>query len=135
MYSSLYNLCNSRTHIPRVITTNTHFLKPHALVYGEEERTQCSRLDFAPEMWGAGAWEFLFTVAKAYDPHPSYTQRLQMRRFLESLTYCLPCKKCRCNFSDEVLELEESDLDSPEKVRSWLEKLRIRISKRKKEDE
>lgn len=134
MYSNLYNLCNYSATIPRVITTNTHFLKPESTIY-DERMVQISRPDFAPSTWGAGAWDFLFTVARAYPNNPSYSEKLKMRRFLESLDYCLPCSKCRTNFACEVGKLEEKNLVNSNSVVKWLELLRARIRKRKNAQE
>ncbi len=133
MYSNMYNLCNSNAARPRVITTNTHFINPASNIYATSVfRTQ--RPNYNPGMWGPGAWDFLFTVAKSYPNNPSYSEKLKMRRFLESMDYCLPCKKCRNNFACEIGFLTEGDLTNSQTVINWLNKLRERIKQRKNEE-
>ena len=130
MYSNLYRLCNYSDNRPRVITTNTHFISPSSSIY-DERSVNVSRPNFAPSAWGPGAWDFLFTVAKAYPDSPSYSEKLKMRRFLESLDYCLPCEKCRDNFACEVGKLEDRDLQNSRSVILWLKDLRMKIRERK----
>jgi hypothetical protein len=88
------------------------------------------RVNFNPRFWGPDAWKFLFSVARGYSARPTYSERTQMRRFLSSLTHCLPCEKCRDNFCSEVLFLESEDLVSPASVEKWLEALRKKIAAR-----
>ena len=130
MYSSLYRLCQYESQSPRVVTTNRHFLDPENQIYCPFSR-ESRRIDFAPEKWGPDAWNFLFTVAAGYSLKPTYSEKIEMRRFLESLRGTLPCSRCRSNFSREVVRLNDEDLASPKTVKTWLENLRVRIKKRK----
>ena len=131
MYSRLNDLCHYDRHHPKTIMSNKHFLSPHNPVYGEREIIIEKRQNFLPNYWGPDAWRFLDTVAKGYSKNPSYTDRLQMRRFLESLTHTLPCSECRDNFCREIILIEEDDLNSPQSIGIWLNKLRKKISDRK----
>ena len=131
MYSRLNDLCHYERHHPETIVSNRHFLKPNNPIYGETEIVIEPRQNFLPDFWGPDAWRFLDTVAKGYSKVPTYSERLQMRRFLESLTYCLPCKNCRDNFCKEVVLIEDDDLVSPDAVSRWLKNLRRKIAERK----
>ena len=131
MYSRLNDLCHYERHHPETIVSNRHFLKPNNPIYGETEIVIEPRQNFLPDFWGPDAWRFLDTVAKGYSKVPTYSERLQMRRFLESLTYCLPCKNCRDNFCKEVVLIEDDDLASPDAVSRWLKNLRRKIAERK----
>jgi hypothetical protein len=130
MYAQLDNLCHYTMRRPTTIISNRHFLKPSNPIYGDTQMATPDRVNFNPGYWGADAWKFLFSVARGYSAHPTYSERTQMRRFLSSLTHCLPCEKCRDNFCSEVLLLENKDLVSPASVEKWLESLRKKISDR-----
>lgn len=133
MYAQLDNLCHYTMRRPTTIVSNRHFLKPSNPIYGDTQMAIPDRVNFNPRYWGADAWKFLFSVARGYSAHPTYSERTQMRRFLSSLTHCLPCEKCRDNFCSEVLLLESEDLVSPESVEKWLEALRKKIASRNHE--
>ena len=132
MYSRLNDLCHYERHHPETIVSNRHFLKPTNPIYGETEVVIEPRQNFLPDFWGPDAWRFLDTVAKGYSKAPVYSERLQMRRFLESLTHCLPCKNCRDNLCREVILIEDDDLVSPDAVSRWLKNLRRKIAERKR---
>ena len=133
MYTNLHDLCkyNNNRQINQAILSNRHFLRPENSIYREAYEIPQRRVNFLPSFWGPDSWKFLETVAKGYSKDPTYSERLAMRRFLESLQCNLPCSKCRGNFSGEVEMLEDTDLNSPESVLEWLENLKNRISSRK----
>jgi len=130
MYAQLDNLCHYTMRRPTTIVSNRHFLKPSNPIYGDNQMAIPDRVNFNPGFWGPDAWKFLFSVARGYSAHPTYSERTQMRRFLSSLTHCLPCEKCRDNFCSEVLLLKNEDLVSPASVEKWLESLRKKIAVR-----
>ncbi len=133
MYANLHNLCreNPNSEFRRAaITSNRHFLAPNNSIYRDVIFSE-PRQNFLPEFWGPDAWTFLETVAKGYSKHPTWWERTQMRRFLETLRMTLPCQKCRGNFCNEIDNLEDSDLESPESVQNWLSRVRERIRRRK----
>lgn len=134
MYSNLYRLCQYNSQLPSVVTSNRHFLKPGNQIYCNSENNLTSRINFAPESWGSSGWEFLFAAADGYSKNPTYSEKLQMRRLLESLQSILPCEKCRDNFSTEVLNLTDGDLKNNKTVRKWLEDLRVLIKRRNKDE-
>ena len=136
MYANLHNLCRENPHSGfrrAAITSNRHFLSPNNSIYRDVIVNE-PRKNFLPEFWGPDAWKFLETVAKGYSKHPTWWERTQMRRFLESLRMALPCHRCRGNFCNEVESLEDSDLESPKSVQTWLLKIRekIRLTKNDK---
>ena len=133
MYSNLYRLCQYNSHLPPVITSNRHFLNPGNPIYCPSNIIS-SRINFAPKSWGSAAWDFLFAMADGYSKHPTYSEKLQMRRFLESLQSTLPCEKCRDNYSVEILNLTDANLSNNKTVRAWLENLRVLIRKKKEDD-
>ena len=130
MYAQLDNLCHYTMRRPTTIVSNRHFLKPSNPIYGDNQMVIPDRVNFNPGFWGPDAWKFLFSVARGYSARPTYSERTQMRRFLSSLTHCLPCEKCRDNFCSEVLLLESEDLVSPASVEKWLVELREKIAAR-----
>ena len=134
MYASLHNLCHYESNPTRAIVSNRHFLQPSNSIYAESYIIPPPRTNFLPSFWGPDSWKFLETVAKGYSKNPTYSEKLAMRRFLESLRQCLPCQKCRGNFCKEVETLEDADLKSPEAVFSWLNALRTRISAKKRKN-
>ena len=54
--------------------------------------------------WGPSGWRLLHSVAHSYDP-TTPKARQQMRKFLKSLPYILPCKFCRSSLSTYYTEL------------------------------
>jgi len=133
MYANLHNLCRENPHSEfsrAAITSNRHFLSPNNTIYNDVIYAE-PRQNFLPEYWGPDAWRFLETVASGYSKNPTWWERTQMRRFLETLRMTLPCEKCRSNFCGEIDELEDSDLQSPESVQSWLSKVREKIRRNK----
>ena len=132
MYANLNNLCHYNLHRPKTIMSNRHFLKPNNSIYKENKNYIIpARKNFSPGEWGPGSWIFLESAAKAYPENPTYSQKIKMRRFLESLTECLPCGKCRNNFCKEVTTLEDKDLQSPRTVLRWLMILKRKIADKK----
>ena len=131
MYSNIDNLCKAQTP---AITSNRHFLPQDSLIYSTHEVVTTDRTNFLPNFWGPDAWRFLETVARGYSPQPTYEEKLKMRRFLDSLTYCLPCKKCRNNFCGEIETLTDNDLSCPKNVLSWLQNLRQKIAESKQKE-
>lgn len=132
MYANLHDLCKyNNRQIDQAILSNRHFLRPGNSIYREEYEVHPQRVNFLPSFWGPDSWKFLETVARGYSKDPTYSERLAMRRFLESLQCNLPCAKCRNNFTGEVETLKDTDLNSPESVLEWLKNLRNRISIRK----
>ena len=116
MYANLDNLCHYTMRTPSTLVSNRHFLKPGNTIYQEKGNSIPERVNLAPGFWGPDSWKFLFSVARGYSNYPTYSERMQMRRFLESLTHCLPCELCRNNFCTEVTLLENEDLMSSNSV-------------------
>jgi hypothetical protein len=131
MYSNIDKLCKEQTP---AITSNRHFLPHDSLVYSVQEVVSNDRTNFLPNFWGPHAWTFLETVARGYNTNPSYEERLKMRRFLDSLTHCLPCKKCRNNYCTEVETITDEVLSCPKNVLTWLQNLRQKISTKKQQE-
>jgi len=51
-------------------------------------------------IWGPGMWHFLHTMSFNYPEHPTKDDVQHYKDFIISITYILPCGKCRDNYKD-----------------------------------
>lgn len=114
------------------ILSNRHFLRPPFIGYRAPKNifTSQPRFGINPQEWGPNAWEFLYSVAKGYPIIAGVKDKVQMRNFLQSLQFALPCHDCRNNFATELKRLTDDDLSSADKLNKWLTKVRNTISER-----
>lgn len=130
-YSSSYSQLHYGPNA--AVLSNRHFLSPPWVGYKAPPVLPIDghRFGVNPNEWGPNAWEFLFSVARGYPESPGVRDRHQMRLFLRSLRYALPCKDCRYNFKNEVLKLSDDDLQSSTHLYEWLSQLRDKIKEKK----
>jgi hypothetical protein len=77
------------------------------------------------KFWGPPGWKLLHTMTLAYEP----SRALQMREFLLTLPYVLPCKFCRCSLTDYYRELDyEPALKSRSALIRWLWKIHSMVN-------
>lgn len=68
--------------------------------------------------WGPPGWKLLHLVTFTYDPK---SQKLKMRKFLQSLPFILPCKFCRASLTDYYTKLPYTPaLSSRAKLTKWM---------------
>ena len=81
--------------------------------------------------WGPSGWVFLHTLTFIYPESPSYTDKVKMQNFMNSISYILPCKYCRISFTKYSNSLPITDyLDSRTKVIEWLYKIHNKVNKK-----
>ena len=80
------------------------------------------RQSFEPKIWGPHAWFFLETCVMAYPENPKEEDKEQMRKFLLSLGFVIPCEKCRENYSDHLKKhpLTEEILSDRSELFKWI---------------
>lgn len=78
-----------------------------------------------PEIWGEHAWIFLHSITLAYPKYPTKDDKENMKNFIYSLQFILPCNKCKKNFSDHLIKypLTDTILSSKETLVKWLHNL------------
>ena len=81
--------------------------------------------------WGPSGWEFLHILTFIYPENPSFSDKIKIREFMNSLCFILPCKYCRLSFSKYTNSLPIDDyLDSREKMIEWLYKIHNKVNKK-----
>lgn len=81
--------------------------------------------------WGSSGWTFLHTLTFIYPEHPSYSDKVKMENFMNSISYILPCKYCRNSFSKYIKSLPINEfLDNREKLIEWLYKIHNKVNKK-----
>lgn len=53
-------------------------------------------------VWGPSLWHSLHTISFNYPINPTKSEKLNYKKFIESLKYVLPCKHCRDNLKDNL---------------------------------
>lgn len=71
-----------------------------------------------PQVWGKNAWHFIHYVALAYPDNPTEQDKLEYRKFLESLQTVLPCAICAANFRKKM-ETYPPNLDNRQSFFEW----------------
>jgi len=79
-------------------------------------------------IWGPKAWIFLHTVTMNYPDNPSDLQRLNYRKFFDSLGDVLPCDVCNNNYKFHLKELPLK-LGSRKELEEWLIQMHNKINK------
>ena len=64
---------------------------------------------FDPDYWGPCAWQFLHTISFNYPLKPSPEEKRYYKKFIESLSFVLPCGYCRKNMKRHLKELGFSE--------------------------
>ena len=82
-------------------------------------------------LWGPSGWIFLHTLTFIYPETPSYTDKVAMQNFMNSISYILPCKYCRISFTKYSNSLPIIDyLDNRDKAIEWLYKMHNKVNKK-----
>ena len=81
--------------------------------------------------WGPSGWKFLHTLTFIYPENPSFSDKVKMREFMNSLYLILPCKYCRSSFLkySNSLPIDEH-LDSRDMMIDWLYKIHNKVNKK-----
>ena len=81
--------------------------------------------------WGPSGWTFLHTLTFIYPENPSYSDKVKMQSFMNSIAYILPCKYCRISFTKYSKSLSIVNyLDNREKIVEWLYKIHNKVNKK-----
>lgn len=81
--------------------------------------------------WGPSGWTFLHTLTFIYPKTPSYTDKVTMEKFMNSISYILPCKYCRASFYNYTKSMPITNfLDTREKMIEWLYKIHNKVNKK-----
>ena len=82
-------------------------------------------------LWGSSGWYFLHTLTYIYPTSPSYSDKLKMKNFMNSLSYILPCTYCRDSFLKYTISLPINEfLVNREKLIEWLYKIHNKVNKK-----
>ena len=81
--------------------------------------------------WGPSGWKFLHSLTFIYPEYPSFSDKVKMREFMNSLYLILPCKYCRASFLkySNSLPIDEY-LDSRHMMIEWLYKIHNKVNKK-----
>ena len=81
--------------------------------------------------WGPSGWKFLHTLTFIYPENPSFSDKVKMREFMNSLYLILPCKYCRASFLkySNSLPIDEH-LESRNMIIEWLYKIHNKVNKK-----
>jgi hypothetical protein len=63
-----------------------------------------------PLIWGPGAWLFIHSITLNYPERPSIEHQTNMKNFIFSLTYLLPCEVCKYNYSKKIKKLNINNI-------------------------
>jgi len=81
--------------------------------------------------WGKSGWQFLHTLTFIYPENPTFTDKVNMRDFMTSLQYVLPCKYCRLSFAKYIKSVPIDEyLDTRDDIIDWLYKIHNKINKK-----
>ena len=82
-------------------------------------------------VWGPALWHTLHTMSFNYPVHPTATNKLQYRTFIESLQNVLPCGACRKNLiaNLQAVKLTEYSLSNRNTFSRWMHRLHNQVNK------
>jgi len=63
-----------------------------------------------PDIWGPSGWTFIHSIAYDYPETPDTATQRRAIEFIVSLTYLLPCKKCRFHLKNHLVEYDLDDV-------------------------
>lgn len=78
--------------------------------------------------WGPNGWKFIIACAFAYPFDPNLHERENMRIFLQSLEYVLPCHKCRLHYGENIRNMDDGALTSRITLLQWINTVRNKIN-------
>ena len=81
--------------------------------------------------WGPSGWEFLHILTFIYPENPTISDKVKMRKMMNSLCFILPCKYCRLSFTKYMKSLPiDGYLDSRDLCIEWLYKIHNKVNKK-----
>ena len=81
--------------------------------------------------WGKSGWKFLHALTFIYPEQPTFTDKVKMRDFMNSLQFILPCKYCRSSFATYIKSVSIDEyLESRNSIIEWLYKIHNKINKK-----
>ncbi len=85
-----------------------------------------------PETWGPRIWDACYLVCMGFPEKSTASERLGFALFFDSLRICLPCAKCRAEFSEYLKKnpLTPNDLISRNSIFNWVYKVHCSVSNR-----
>ena len=63
-----------------------------------------------PLIWGPSAWLFIHSITLSYPEKPSVEYQTNMKNFIHSLSYLLPCEECKYNYSKKLKKLNINNI-------------------------
>ena len=69
-------------------------------------------------VWGSPAWLFLHSIALNYPKNPTYTDKINMKTFFETVGKVLPCNSCKKHYMDNIKKLP-IQLNSKDELVKW----------------
>lgn len=61
-------------------------------------------VDYNPSLWGNSAWTFFEYAALGYPDYPTQEDKDHYKQLFYSLEFTIPCKECRMNYGNHILE-------------------------------
>lgn len=84
--------------------------------------TKDIRTNLDPKIWGSNGWFFIESVCLSYPTEPTEHDKQQFKNFLYSLSFVLPCTKCRIHFNEYITKypLNNRILNSKDNLIIWI---------------
>lgn len=77
--------------------------------------------------WGPSAWKFLHTLTYSYPDEPSLLEQQHAENLFQSLSFLLPCEKCREHYVREITN-NPPNTTSKATLASWLVDIHNRVN-------
>ncbi len=88
------------------------------------------RQNYAPAMWGSGAWKFMHLCALGFPLEPTNRDQQLYRSFFVTMAEVLPCDSCSENYSNHLRKHNiEEYLSGPDRLFEWTVIMRNEVQK------
>ena len=81
-------------------------------------------INMFPKIWGPSMWTVLHLISFSYPKNPSTIDKINYKKFYDSIGHILPCNYCRDSYNKFILEgntkLDDNVFESRDKLTKWL---------------
>lgn len=113
----------------------TLHIKLIKFVYKKIFLSQCYLMtNLNPAVWGPHAWFFIESVVIALPDTVTVELQNELKHFFISISFLLPCEKCRHHFSEYIktTDIMNTDFSTKKKVLIWVNNIHNEVRKRNK---
>lgn len=86
------------------------------------------------KIWGPHLWKSLHFITFGYPINPTEEQKIEYRKFFESLAFVLPCKYCRESYhyfiNNEPTKINNDIFNNRDSITKWLYLLHDRVNQK-----